>query len=48
MSWKNVLKMKNPVLGRMMEPLQGHSMQYKLQIVQCDVYLIKKNLIYIS
>jgi len=31
MSWKNVLKMKNPVLGRMMEPLQGHSMQYKLQ-----------------
>ena len=25
-----------------------YSMQYKLQIVQCDVYLIKKNLIYIS
>ena len=23
-------------------------MQYKLQIVQCDVYLIKKDLIYIS
>ena len=25
-----------------------YSMQYKLQIVQCDVYLILKNLIYIS
>jgi len=31
MSWQNILKMKNPILGRMMEPLQGHSMQYKLQ-----------------
>ena len=25
-----------------------YSMQYKLQIVQCDVCLIKKNLIYIA
>tara|TARA_R100001082_G_scaffold102895_1_gene73253 strand:+ start:1097 stop:1774 length:678 start_codon:yes stop_codon:yes gene_type:complete len=32
MTWQNILKMKNPVFGSMMEPLQFNSqMKYKLQ-----------------